>query len=621
MPWTAGSPWPRNDKPNVVVLLLLVLAPSPERSVHALGFLATNKQNIDLAFVSYFLGQLPPSSLDHASHEGFTFASRKTAPAIYRQGGIVCLVHGAIYNCASASSYEQCAVALYQRHGGEAFAERLNGDFSLVLFDFQLGIAITVTDVFATKPLWMSVEGSHVGFATHASALRRLRFHNVTEVPPNTRQIYNLDGPRLHDVQQVHQFQMSAFKDHIGDYLAALQKAVQERSMQISAAAAPVILPLSAGFDSGILACMLTDLEIPHALISIAGLEPLDLLAARFAAAGSKCRLKHLIRLSKPAFDLQSDWLSTHCEFYDYTANVHSTDPLQGDLRLDPGSVGLSKVLEFARKTFGTGAQLVVLSGSGNDFVMPYSAEYHDNGQHRNTLLTARPTIISNPQRSAEYVSNAHGVEARYPLLDPAVVQEFLWLTHRQKAAHPRKPLYDYMMRHNYPIDFSEKKGFEALGLTRSSDHRGQILGLTPQFIITSPRRGACTSGGVVDVEWDVEHANRRAAVPFLSNFSQHTVCLALDAADETCVDRPSLDIDLFPTLRNLQPGCHHLVAWLQDAAGVATSSVGSTFFEVVGNDGLCLALNCAVSPFGATWGMEEEAVWVALGAKRPPER
>jgi hypothetical protein len=76
---------------------------------------------------------------------------------------------------------------------------------------------------------------------------------------------------------------------------------------------------------------MVAELGIPHALVSIAALEPIDLLVARFEAAGKQCQLRRIIHLSKPAFDLQSKWLNVNCEFYDYSANKYSTDPLQGE--------------------------------------------------------------------------------------------------------------------------------------------------------------------------------------------------------------------------------------------------------------------------------------------------
>jgi hypothetical protein len=115
-----------------------------------------------------------------------------------------------------------------------------------------------------------------------------------------------------------------------------------------------------------------------------------------------------------------------------------------------------------------------------------------------------------------------------------------------------------------------------------------------------------------MDVEWDIEHVNRRTAIPFASNSSQHSVCLALDdLPQETCMERPSLDIDLHPALHDLRPGCHQLVAWLQDASGVATSSVGRTFFEVV-EGGVCRALNCAK----AVWDAQQEMEWLELQAR-----
>jgi hypothetical protein len=62
-------------------------------------------------------------------------------------------------------------------------------------------------------------------------------------------------------------------------------------------------------------ACMLAELNIPHALISVVGLEPMNVLRARLAIGGKQCFTKHVIRLSKPAFELQSEWLNLHCEF------------------------------------------------------------------------------------------------------------------------------------------------------------------------------------------------------------------------------------------------------------------------------------------------------------------
>ena len=75
---------------------------------------------------------------------------------------------------------------------------------------------------------------------------------NVTEVRPNTATVLSLTGLQVLQTHTVHSLQMGAFKDHSNDYQAALLRAVQDRTEQ-SSADTLLILPLSAGLDSGIL--------------------------------------------------------------------------------------------------------------------------------------------------------------------------------------------------------------------------------------------------------------------------------------------------------------------------------------------------------------------------------
>jgi asparagine synthetase B (glutamine-hydrolysing) len=51
-----------------------------------------------------------------------------------------------------------------------------------------------------------------------------------------------------------------------------------------------------------------------------------------------------------------------------------------------------------------------------------------------------------------EYVAGSHSVETRYPFLDEAVVQEFLWLTPELKNKHYKAPIYEYLKRFDFPV-------------------------------------------------------------------------------------------------------------------------------------------------------------------------
>jgi hypothetical protein len=77
-----------------------------------------------------------------------------------------------------------------------------------------------------------------------------------------------------------------------------------------------------------------------------------------------------------------------------------------------------------------------------------------------------------------EYVAGAHGIETRYPLLDKALVQEFLWLSPHLKNRRHKAPIVEYLERNRFPFHEGLKVGFCAhLNLRReASDPRLQSL-------------------------------------------------------------------------------------------------------------------------------------------------
>ena len=61
-----------------------------------------------------------------------------------------------------------------------------------------------------------------------------------------------------------------------------------------------------------------------------------------------------------------------------------------------------------------------------------------------------------------ELVAGAHGVEGRYPFLDPAVVQEFLWLSADVKNSEYKRPVADFLRAHSFANTWNQKVGFTA---------------------------------------------------------------------------------------------------------------------------------------------------------------
>ncbi|KAL3903684.1 MAG: hypothetical protein SGPRY_011579 [Prymnesium sp.] len=86
-----------------------------------------------------------------------------------------------------------------------------------------------------------------------------------------------------------------------------------------------------------------------------------------------------------------------------------------------------------------------------------------------------------------ELTAGAWGVEARYPFLDPDVVQEYLWLTPALKNSEYKRPVAEMLRSHHFPNAWGVKKGFTAdhpkslrpTATALSSEGRSSFLRLT----------------------------------------------------------------------------------------------------------------------------------------------
>eukprot|EP00966_Prymnesium_polylepis_P002949 67332-Prymnesium_polylepis.1 len=61
-----------------------------------------------------------------------------------------------------------------------------------------------------------------------------------------------------------------------------------------------------------------------------------------------------------------------------------------------------------------------------------------------------------------ELTSGTHGIEGRYPFLDPDVVQEFLWLSAEVKNSEYKRPVADFLRAGAFPNAWNAKHGFKA---------------------------------------------------------------------------------------------------------------------------------------------------------------
>eukprot|EP00965_Chrysotila_dentata_P231560 6198434-Pleurochrysis_carterae.AAC.2 len=275
----------------------------------------------------------------------------------------------------------------------------------------------------------------------------------------------------------LYKWDLHQYKNHTQDWQAAFVEAVRVRSARIKH---KIFIGLSGGYDSGAIMLALRQLGTPFLAYSIRAKENMKVVHAR-AKACMPIATVELITLSQQDFDVEQQWLREFCEPYHYIvpANRRLKRASVDNNRLvadDPGAVGLSSVLRIARPKGG----LIYLSGSGADEII---SDYAMDGRRLMKHSCFKGVFPSNlsangffpwcsfyhgTQRAylmkEEMTAGAHGVEGRYPFLDPQVVQEYLWLSAELKNSEYKRPVADFLrsVAPHFPNAWKEKQGFSA---------------------------------------------------------------------------------------------------------------------------------------------------------------
>ena len=444
------------------------------------SFLVTSYLILNLLYVNYFLRFRGPDRTDIVSLNGFHFCHNllhitgaiTPQPFVSADRSVVCVYNGEIYNHQDFGTFNSDGEALleaYRRHG-TSFPRFLDGEFALVLVDFAQGIMVISTDVFSTKPVWYGVQDGEITIASYESALARLGIRSRNKVPANTTLILGLGDYRLLHTATVHDFDLTQFKTTFTDWRTAFDLAIRKRALGTRC---PVFVCLSSGYDSGCIVASLQRQRIPYVTYTIVASEDPDVLRRRLERDPGKGTV---IDLSRADFEVARRRLKTKCEEFIYK---RTPEDVTGDrMTDDPASAGLYHICSLAR----TNSQRIFLSGQGADEL--YS-DYGFGGRKifdhsgfgglypddlRDVFPLAGPSkwysfyegTMSSYMAKEEHVSGCHGIEGRYPFLDKALVQEFLWLCPTLKNSQYKAPLHDYLTDCGYPFDVGKKIGFSA---------------------------------------------------------------------------------------------------------------------------------------------------------------
>lgn len=456
------------------------------------SFLAVNQLITNLAFVNFYLRPRGPDATTHIRLHGFDFVhnllhmtgERRPQPFVSPDGRVVGLFNGEIYNwrSLSAEAEQRAGTAPYASDGesilpaysfhGDRFPQVLEGEYAIAVFDFRKRQALFATDTFGTKPLWYAlIPGQKkLAVATYKSALLRLGFADSTihMVGPNRVLTISLTTYTILTETAVFEFDLRQFKTSTVDFIETFNRAVKKRTEDLATTGRPLFIGLSDGFDSGAIHASLHQQSIRHHAFALIGEELPQMLHDRAIHSQDTSEV-NVVLLNDLDFDREHAWLSQRAEPFGYLGfNLTG----QSGVLADYASVGLSYIVRLSRDR----GALCYLSGSGGDEILSdygfggkkWCPQSSFGGLFPEDLSTIFPwsEFFLSTQRDyihkEEHVAGAHGVETRYPFLDPRVVQEYLWLAPEVKNREYKAPLHDAFESWAYPFQKRKKTGFAA---------------------------------------------------------------------------------------------------------------------------------------------------------------
>lgn len=375
------------------------------------------------------------------------------------KGDVACVFNGEIYNYRSFGTYRsdgECLIDLYQAHGA-SFVSLLDGEFAVCLIDFAQRTIVIANDTFACKPLWYEFNGKDFAVASYQSQLEGLGFQHAQKLRANTSLVIDLDTHQIKSALTNVSFDLRQYKTTFDDWITAFEHSISKRTKNTEAG---MFVGLSSGYDSGAIACELDRQGVSFKTYSIVNNENMTVLDARTA----KLKDTEQFVMHKQEFAHWQQYLDT-CEDFVYTDHLKHYD-----IKKDQASMGLAAICSRARQD----GHKIYFSGQGADEII---SDYGHGGQKifkHSGFGGLFPDKLEGfwPWHSfydgtqiqylnkEEYVAGHFGIETRYPFLDSALVQEFLWLSADLKNSRYKSALAAYLDVNMWPYQANEKLGF-----------------------------------------------------------------------------------------------------------------------------------------------------------------
>ena len=390
-------------------------------------------------------------------------------PQPLHQEGITLIYNGEIYNYKEFGDYKtdgECLIPLYHKYGPK-FTQKLDGEFAICLVDFNKNQVIISSDVFKTKPLFISTEEGNVGCSTYSTPLKKLGFNNIFKADPNTTYVYDLNG-KLLSKSTIYDFDLTQYKETYDDWVKAFQQSIHKRTYSLTKMP---FIGLSSGYDSGLIFSEMCKQDREFYALCLMGTEPEHIVNGRLAMANKKVH-GYQFQKDNSMYSQYNSYIKSTTEPFYYTIHSDTSNYNEYNTLLvnDWGSNWYAILCNIANNFDCK----VCLSGGGADEII---SDYGFGGvkkyQHSNfgglfpkDLSTIFPwasfygSTMESYIAKEEYVGGSFGIEVRYPFLDKQVVQEFLWLSSELKNKVYKAPIDYYLNKNNIPYEKDKKRGF-----------------------------------------------------------------------------------------------------------------------------------------------------------------
>lgn len=435
------------------------------------GIIISNLLISDFSFK--FLKNRGPDFLNKVSFNDINFyhfllqITGDFTPQPLIKNNIVVIFNGEIYNykeiLSNAKSDGYSILECYQKYGDD-FIKYLDGEFTIILFDFNKDKLFIASDLFKTKPLFYNINNDIV-ISSYESVCKNIKNQHYNKINANEVLIFNLTTRKLIKKYNIYNFDLKQYKDNYDDFCNSLEKAILKRYPDKEV---PLVF-LSSGLDSGTIACCLHKYNKKAYFISISKNENEVTLNERKKILGDT----HVfLTINDKEKKYWKNYLDENCEptYWDwkYNPNVKSIANCftQGSM------LSKSKIFDYVKKNINNNIK-VSYSGIGADEVMAnnsfYSCGYGNVNKFEENLQEIFPWknffegAMENYLKSDETIGGCFSFETRYPFCDKDVVQEFIWLKPELKNEYKNsiyKPaLLYYLEQENFPMA-KHKLGF-----------------------------------------------------------------------------------------------------------------------------------------------------------------